>query len=951
GAMIAVQAAEEEVLPLLEGLTDRAGIAAVNGPTAVVVSGEEDAVTHIAGQLAEQGRKTRRLRVSHAFHSPLMEAMLTEFGEVARGVRYAPPRIPVISNLTGEPATEADLTSPDYWVRQVREAVRFCDGIRRLEADGVRTYLELGPDGALAAMAWESLREPDEATAALPVLRRERPEVRSALLAAAGLQVRGLAESAALSGAGARRVELPTYAFQHVRYWLDPAGTSAGAHPAPAADEQFWDAVEHADLGAFAERLRLTADAPLSEVLPALTSWRQAHRERTTADGWEYQVTWRPTADTAVPVLSGTWLLPLPAGRADRAREKAIVDGLVAHGAARVVPFEVDCGEVERVALEGQLAAVAAELGPIAGVLSLLGTDEEPHRAQPATPGGLAATVALVQVLDDLRVGAPLWCATTGAVAVRDGEAVPSPVQAAVWGFGRVAALEHPQGWGGLVDLPAELDERAVQRLCAVLEAGTGEDQLALRGSGVYVRRLVRARFQDAGPGSTEPPAGGGTVLITGGTGALGAQVARRLTDRGAPHLVLASRRGTRADGAAELAAELTARGSRVTVVACDTADRDALAQLLAEYPVDAVYHAAGVLDDGLIAGLDAPRLDAVLRPKMAAAAHLHELTDERTALVLFSSFAGTAGATGQANYAAANAYLDALAQHRQALGRPATSIAWGPWAGGGMAAGSAGDERLTERLARSGMSPLDPRLAASALERAVARGATTLTVADVDWSRFAPGFTAARSSALLSDLPEAHAAASERDTAGGGPHSGLDALREELVGRSTADQERVLANLVRTHVAAVLGHSSADAIDPHRAFSEMGFDSLMAVELRNRLGLATGTPLPATLLFDHPTAAALARHLRTQVAAGDTAGALPALAELDRLEGVLGVVPADDPQRARIASRLQTLLAKWNDPQDAEAETGDGTGVSDHINSATADEIFDFIDNDLGMS
>lgn len=236
-----------------------------------------------------------------------------------------------------------------------------------------------------------------------------------------------------------------------------------------------------------------------------------------------------------------------------------------------------------------------------------------------------------------------------------------------------------------------------------------------------------------------------------------------------------------------------------------------------------------------------------------------------------------------------------------------------------------------------------------------MARGATTLTVADVDWSRFAPGFTAARSSALLSDLPEAHAAAqaaaSERDTAGGGPHGGLDALREELGGRSTADQERVLANLVRTHVAAVLGHSSADAIDPHRAFSELGFDSLMAVELRNRLGLATGAPLPATLLFDHPTAAALARHLRTQVAAGDTAGALPALAELDRLEGVLGVVPADDPQRARIASRLQTLLAKWNDPQDAEAETGDGTGVSDHINSATADEIFDFIDNDLGMS
>ncbi|MEU5214229.1 type I polyketide synthase, partial [Streptomyces sp. NPDC020742] len=956
GAMIAVQATEEEVRPLLDGLADRAGIAAVNGPTSVVVSGEADTVTRIAGQLAERGRKTRRLRVSHAFHSPLMDAMLTEFDEVARGVRYAPPRIPVVSNLTGKPAADADLTSPEYWVRQVREPVRFCDGVRALEADGVRTWLELGPDGALAALAWESLAEPGADTAALPVLRRAQPEVRSALLAAAGLHVRGLATtSAALSGERAHRVELPTYAFQRRRYWLEPADGPAGAVPSSTEDQQFWDAVERADLGDLTERLQLPADAPLADVLPALTSWRREHRARTAAEGWEYQVDWRPQADTAAPVLSGTWLLPLPAGRADGAWETAVADGLVAHGADRVVPVEVDCGRVERASLRSQLDALEVEWGDLEGVLSLLGTDEAPHREQPATPGGLAATMALVQALDDLGTGAPLWCATTGAVAVRDGEALPAPVQAAVWGFGRVAALEHPQGWGGLVDLPAVPDDRAVRRLCAVLAAGTGEDQVAVRGAGVSVRRLVRARLQDAAPGAGAPWECGGTVLITGGTGALGAQVARRLAERGAAHLVLVSRRGARADGAAELTAELTGRGTRVTVVACDTADRDALARLLTEHPVDAVFHAAGVLDDGLIAGLDGPRLDAVLRPKMAAAAHLHELTDEHTTLVLFSSFAGTAGATGQANYAAANAYLDALAQHRHALGRPATSIAWGPWAGDGMAAGSAGDAPLAERLARSGMHPLDPRRAADALERAVARGATALTVADVDWARFVPGFTSVRPSALLRALPEARAAApvdgAEGEPASSGPHGGPDALRAELAGRSTADQERALATLVRTQVAAVLGHSSVDAIDPQRAFNELGFDSLMAVELRNRLGLATGTQLPATLLFDHPTAVALARHLRGEVVAGDPAGGLPALAELDRLEGVLGDVPADDPQRARIASRLQTLLAKWHERPDGAAQADDGAGVGDRIDAATADEIFDFIDNDLGMS
>ncbi|MGW9177878.1 beta-ketoacyl reductase, partial [Streptomyces decoyicus] len=427
--------------------------------------------------------------------------------------------------------------------------------------------------------------------------------------------------------------------------------------------------------------------------------------------------------------------------------------------------------------------------------------------------------------------------------------------------------------------------------------------------------------------------------------------VARRLADRGAEHLILAGRRGPQAEGAAELRAELTARGTRVTLAACDAADRDALARLLAEHPVDAVFHAAGVLDDGLLAGLDGSRLDAVLRSKMAAAAHLHELTDGLTAFVLFSSFAGTAGATGQANYAAANAYLDALAEHRHALGLPATSLAWGPWAGAGMAAGSAGDEQLAERLTRGGMGTLDPRLAVDALERAVTRGETTLTVADVDWARFVPGFTSVRPSALLADLPEARQAAPERESADGDGPGGLRALRAQLAGRSETDQERVLVTLVRTHVAGVLGHDSVDAIDPKRAFSELGFDSLMAVELRNRLGLATGTQLPATLLFDHPTAAALARHLRTQVAAGDTAGALPALAELDRLEDVLAEVAQDDPQRARIASRLQTLLAKWSEREDNDPAADADAGVSDRINSATADEIFDFIDNDLGMS
>ncbi|MFB7267963.1 type I polyketide synthase, partial [Streptomyces nojiriensis] len=456
----------------------------------------------------------------------------------------------------------------------------------------------------------------------------------------------------------------------------------------------------------------------------------------------------------------------------------------------------------------------------------------------------------------------PLWCLTRGAVSVGRSDRLSSAVQAQTWGLGRVAALEVPGRWGGLVDLPEVWDERAMSRLVGVL-ASAGEDQVAVRSSGVFGRRLVRAAS-----GGTDSWTPSGTVLVTGGTGALGGRVARWLAGAGAERLVLTSRRGADAPGAAELVGELSGLGVEVSVVACDASDRDALRVLL-EAEADtltAVVHTAGILDDGVLDALTPERFESVLRPKATSSLNLHELTVELgielSAFVLFSSMSGTIGAAGQANYAAANAYLDALAEQRRAAGLAATSIAWGPWAEGGMAA----DEALEARMRRGGVPPMNADLAITALRQVVGSDDAALTIVDFDWAKFVPGFTAVRADRLLTDLPEAEAVIRASEPTGARTERSGSSLAAYLRSMSDSDREPFLLDLVRTQVAEVLGHSGAQDVEPGRAFREIGFDSLTAVELRNRLGAATELRLPATLVYDYPTPAALAANLLSEL-------------------------------------------------------------------------------------
>ncbi|WP_327091565.1 SDR family NAD(P)-dependent oxidoreductase [Nonomuraea sp. NBC_01738] len=432
---------------------------------------------------------------------------------------------------------------------------------------------------------------------------------------------------------------------------------------------------------------------------------------------------------------------------------------------------------------------------------------------------------------------------------------------------------------------------------------------------------------------------GNGTVLITGGTGALGALLARHLvSEYGTRRLLLTSRRGPAAPGAAELAADLRELGAEVTIAACDAADRQALEHTLAEvpagHPITAVIHAAGIVDDGVIPSLTPERVAAVMRAKADAAHNLHTLTTDLRAFILFSSSAGTFGGPGQANYAAANAYLDALATHRRANGLPATSLAWGPWSVGGGMTGALDDADMA-RMKRFGVTAFTAERGLAAFDDACRTGETFVMPILLDPAAMVAGGPVPPLLRGLVRGQQRRAAESAADP------GAAETFKRDLA--AAQDPERHMLDLVQTHLAAVLGYAPGQSVDVRRGFLEIGLDSLAAVELRNRLGAAVGMRLPATLIFDHPSPTALARHLCGELLEDTAATAMTVLGELDKLESVLDLVEQDDPDRTKVATRLRALLARWSG--------GDKDPSGDGLESATADELFSLLDDELGIA
>ncbi len=1544
GAMVSVQATEAEVLKSLAGFGDAASLAAVNGPSSVVISGDEDAVLRLARLWQDQGRRTKHLRVSHAFHSARMAPMLEDFAAVARAIAFSPPTIPVISNVSGESLAAEEICSPAYWVRHVREPVRFLDGMRWLGAQGVKTFLELGPGAVLSSIAEECLlagqqageatREGDrvegsirggyagvsepDSLLAMALLRGPQAEVGAFTRSLAKLWVHGVGVDwgALFAGSGARKVTLPSYAFQRERFWLDRAlgdavsiGQVSTNHPLlgavvelagdrgwlftgrllveshgwlrdhavmgmvplpgaaflelglhvgtqiglPVLSElilevplivpsqgavqlQVWvgeleesggrplsihsrvedssggDALSEAQWTRHAVGVLSADDVPASERsalaerarLLAGSPWPPQGGEAIDVDGlyddlaglgFEYgpvfqglRAAWRHGDDIFAEVSlsedqqqlaqsfglhpalldsafhaglislvgsqsesrngQGVGGVRLPfsfsgvqlytpgasslrvcvAAAGDDAISVVVADGaggLVASVASLVVRevsaaqlgsargahhdslFRVGWSELalsthparERVTLLG------SEGSPLAGSLGGAGTTVELFAdlvalGEAVDRGGTIPEVVLVDLtavalaesargssvdgsdpgvamsaqrrlgealavmqawLSDERFSSSrLALITRGAVSVRPREAVQTLVQAPVWGLGRSAQSEHPErlvlididgddasvgaldgalaleesqlavregivlaprlaragagvlavpegvrewrlgagasgsledlalvaapepvkplgagevrvgvrvgglnfrdvlialgmypgeaviggegagvvldvgpgvsglavgdrvmgllsglgpvavtdqrsltqvpaGWSfaqaasvpvvfltayyGLVDLavlePGErvllhagtggvgmaavqlakhlgaevfatasppkwkvlrsmglddahiassrtlefrehfLEHTGGRGVDVILDALAGEfvdasldllveggrflemgktdvrdsgevveahpgvayqafdlseagperiqemlgELLELFGTGVLAPLPVRGwdvrhapeafRFMSQArhtgkivlslPRALGPHPQQGMVLITGGTGTLGALISRHLVEaHGVGHLLLVSRRGPEAEGAQALRAELESLGAEVRIAACDVSERAQLKTLLESisdrHPLSAVVHAAGVLDDVPIGSLTTQRIDDVFAPKAEAAWYLHELTQhmDLQAFVLFSSAASTLGSPGQGNYAAANAFLDALAAHRQARGLPGVSLAWGIWE---QASGMTGHLRESDlsRMARAGLRAIPRAEGLDLFDRALAAGEALLLPIPLDPAVLRAQARIGLLPALFSDL--VHMPPERRSTGQGA------SLARRLATTPEAEREAVLIDLVGTHVAAVLGHASPEAVDMQRTFKDLGFDSLAAVELRNRLNTATGLRLPATLAFDYPTSAALSRYLLGQLVHTEMLTATPAEAELDRLAHTLSAIAWEDAERAKITARLQALLADLGAPGSAERV---GAVDGGDLEAASDDEMFDIIDREL---
>ncbi|GAA2552814.1 type I polyketide synthase [Winogradskya consettensis] len=844
GAMVAVPlpvAKVEELLAEREGLF----LAAINSPRSVAVSGLESLIDAFTAELTANGVRARKVRVPGAGHSPhievLREQTLTELADV----RPLPGgNVVFYSSVTGEPYPTEGLDA-EYWFRNMRRPVRFAPTVESMLRDGYDVFVESSPHPVLLPAVQDTADHAGTEVTALATLRRKQGDRGRFLLSVATAYAGGVPFAwPALPHGPGPRVALPTYAFQRRRFWLEPLRLAAtGA--APAGDSLFWDAVDRADLSALTGVLDEEQTGRLAEALPALASWRAGQQRSSTLDSWRYRISWRP-ATLAPAGLDGTWLLLTAGGDADG--EYAALLG--ASGA-----IVVQAGP------DADLIALLDPADPPRGVLSLRALDERPHTGHPELTAGLTGTLAALQAVARTGFAGPVWLATRGATAAQRADRVPAPAQAQVWGLGLVAGLELAGHRIGLLDLPAELDARAADRLTAVLGGDHEEDQLAIRAGGVFARRMVRATGTAADAGPWRPH---GTVLITGGTGNIGAHVARRLIRDGAERLVLTGRRGVDAPGAQDLLAELRELGADVRIEACDIADRDAVRALLAGFadgpPLTAVVHAAGVPQSTGVAMMEPAEFAGTVRAKTVGATLLDELTgDDLEAFIVFSSGSSVWGSAGQAAYAAANAHLDALCQHRRARGRAALSISWGGWGGGGMVSDAAMDY-----LGRRGMRVMDPELAVDAMMQAQGAGETWLTVADIDWESFTTAYTATRARPLIDEIPQARAVLDaekqEEPGAGGGE------LTAELAGLSVPERRRRLLDLVRTHAAAALGHQGPQDIEPARAFQELGFDSLTAVDIRNRLRTATGLPITATVVFDHPTPARLADHLHAEL-------------------------------------------------------------------------------------
>lgn len=877
GRMVAVFTDAERV----ENLTDEfpsLSVAAYNGAN-TVLSGPAQDLDRAVARLTADGVRCDWLDTSHAFHSALLDPILDEFESYANRFNFGPPQRMLVDNRTGAALGRSVKLDGAYWRRHARQPVEFAKSVRTLADLGCKVLLEVGPQPVLTAAALRAWPDPATAPRAIASLRRNTADHRQITEALADAYALGHLPDFGTVIGPARKLDLPTYPFQHRQYWYK--------------DERERPNQQQHTGGARTEAVRLLEDGRIEELagllggasgddqtLKVLTKLAAQHNQQRKAQSisddryeirWEKSTAWVTEAPDADTGEAPTWLLIGDNGEA----AQPLVDALTAQGHQhRILGLPASDADEER--LEAALRAAAADESKLRIVhIAALGSDTAPSmpsllRMQHQVLGG---TRRLFRAAAAAELRQPIWMVTRGAQRITDADIV-SPDQSCLWGFGRAASLEYPQLWGGLADLAqgtADEWSRLIDQIMAPRDSAMREDQFALRDRTVYVPRLLR---RVGAPSVTSLALrDDATYLVTGGLGSIGLEIAGHLAAHGAKHLVLTSRRSPSDAAQLRIDALREQHGSEIRVVAADVANADDVARLLATVqaelpPLAGIVHAAGEIGTTPLGALDfeshQAEVDRVFAGKVWGAWYLSEAVLGTSGLKLdffvsTSSIASVWGGYGQTAYGAANAFLDGLAWRLRERGVSGVSVNFGPWSAG-MA-----DEESRAKLAKRGVRTLSPAdalagmadLMAVSSARVPAQGPVQGIVARIDWARFLPLYQQAGRRSFLAEL--------ERELPESAPSlsgsSGKTQLVERLTHAPVQRRRKLVTDYLREVVAEVTRVDAAE-IREDAGFFDLGMDSLMAIELRRRLEQGVGKEIPATLAMDYPRLSDVADYL-----------------------------------------------------------------------------------------
>ncbi|MDH6195952.1 acyl transferase domain-containing protein/acyl carrier protein [Mycobacterium frederiksbergense] len=878
GRMVAVFTAAERV----ESLTDEypsLSVAAYNGANTVLSGPAPDLEKAVAG-LAADGVRCDWLDTSHAFHSALLDPILDEFEAYANRFTFTAPQRILIDNRTGAALGRSVKLDGAYWRRHARQPVEFAKSVRTLADLHCTLLVEIGPRPVLTAAALGAWPDPPSAPRVIASLRRNSADHRQITEALADAYVLGhLPAFATLRRSHARKLDLPTYPFEHRDYWYSDNREEPNQQQHVGGPRT--QAVRLLEDGRIEELAALLDGAHDQHTLEVLSKLAAQHNQQRSTQSiaddryefrWEKAVTARSGANTG---QDSAWILVGD----DTDAVTPLVDTLTARGHRHRI-IGLPASEADEEKLVDALRAAAVDDSTLRIVhVAALDADLD-SRGAPAMQSLLrmqhqilGGTRRLLRAAAAAELRSPIWLVTRGAQRVTDADTV-APEQSALWGFGRAAALEFPQLWGGLADLAeGTADEwaRLIDRITMPRDATTSEDQIALRDQAVYVPRLVRR--EELPSGTPLQLRGDATYLVTGGLGSIGLEIAGYLAAHGAEHLVLTSRR-TPGDAAQRRIDTLVEQhGCEVRVIAADVADAHDVARLLTTVraelpPLAGIVHAAGEIGTTPLSELDfeshQAEVDRVFAGKVWGAWHLSQaVAGLRLDFFLStSSIASVWGGFGQTSYAAANAFLDGLAWRLREQGIAGSAVNFGPWSAG-MA-----DAESRARLDQRGIRTLPPTDAlaglAEVLATASADGPAQGIVARIDWARFLPLYQQAGRRALLTEL-EREVPATPTGVAPVLTPSGKTQLVEQLTNAPVQQRKKLLTDYLRDAVAEVTRVDAAE-VREDAGFFDLGMDSLMAVELRRRIEQGVGREIPITLVMDHPRLSDVADYLLGEV-------------------------------------------------------------------------------------